>query len=269
MSVSRSLPAAASSNAALMQELQSRRKEVHTQFRAELAEIRNTRTESRQGQEVDQPPPVKQAPGNPFHQLSGSIYVGGTKIPEPAQPRSNGERGASWAPYEGPRSEADGIPEGGGKLLASGAPEIKPNPSPVKNQYGYAGPAAQNPYFTSPGNPLRPGYVRGFENWFEENWVVGGKGPIQTPLNKTNCATEEGAQEALRLVQQQLPGAKIVKSTWGSEGGPYTAIKPTWEIELPGGARINAGGILNTYYNQGYGVTIASDTYLQQHVWNG
>lgn len=199
------------------------------------------------------PPPSPPAVGNPF--LGTGAYV-----PPVAKPS---EQHAPWAPYSGPRDSRDELPSGGGKTSASGAPVITLAKTPASNQYGYTGPAARNPYFTSPSNPLRAGYVLGFGNWFEETHVLGGiYGP--TPMNKAMSANAEGAQEALRLIQQHFPDASIVSSTWGSEGGPFAASKPTLQIALGDGRRLNAGGILTSYYNAGEGVTTASDTNLRR-----
>jgi hypothetical protein len=166
-----------------------------------------------------------------------------------------------WCPTNAPRDTRDARPQGGGQLKPSGAPLIQPSAQAVSNQYDYTGPAARNPYFTSPSNPLRSGYVLGFEKWFEEASVLGGQaGPVR--LNKINYATREGAEEALRLVQMFIPGARITSSVWS--GGPFTANRPTYYIELPGGQQMNAGGVLYSYYNGGRGVTTASDADLRR-----
>lgn len=171
----------------------------------------------------------------------------------------------SWAPYVGPRDSRDETPAGGGVQTASGAPSITLNQQPAANQYGYTGAAARNPYFTSPSNPLRPGLVLGFQNWFQENFVYGtSMGPM--PANKIFNSTEEGAQEALRLVQAYAPEAKVVNKVWGSEGGPYTASKPTYYVEIGDGKLLNAGALLNSYYNQGYGVSVSSDEALRRSI---
>jgi hypothetical protein len=169
-----------------------------------------------------------------------------------------------WSPYSGPRDVRDGMPEGGGQLTASGAPLIKPNATAASNQYGYTGPAATNPYFSTPSNPLRQGYVHGFQNWFEDAMIVGGlAGPV--PANKIYYATEEGAQEALRIVQQFSPGATIVKTDpWFS--GPFSIDRPSYNIDLGGGKLLNAGGVLHSYYHQGYGVTAYSDETIRRSI---
>jgi hypothetical protein len=168
-----------------------------------------------------------------------------------------------WASYSGPRDVRDGLPEGGGLTTESGAPLIRSNDQPAKNQYGYTGPATNNPYFTTPSNPLREGYVTGFNKWFADAMILGGlNGPV--PANKMQYSTEEGAQEALRIVQQFVPEATVVKSTWQS--GPYIVDKPIYEVELSDGRRLNAGGVLAGYYNQGFGVTVSSDEKIQRSI---
>ena len=168
-----------------------------------------------------------------------------------------------WSMYAGPKDTRDQIAEGGGKTTESGAPLIRNNEKGAENQYGYTGPATLNPYFTTPSNPLRDGYVAGFRNWFADAMILGGlNGPI--PANKMQYSTEEGAQEALRIVQQFAPEATIVQSVWQS--GPFAVDKPVYEVELSGGRRLNAGGVLCGYYNQGYGVTVSSDETIRRSI---
>jgi len=168
-----------------------------------------------------------------------------------------------WSMYTGPKDTRDQIAEGGGKTTGSGAPLIVNNEKVTENQYGYTGPATLNPYFTTPSNPLRDGYVEGFRNWFADAMILGGlTGPI--PANKMQYSTEEGAQEALRIVQQFAPEATVVQSVWQS--GPFAVDKPVFEIELSGGRRLNAGGVLCGYYTQGYGVTVSSDETIRRSI---
>jgi hypothetical protein len=138
------------------------------------------------------------------------------------------------------------------------------NTAPARNQYNYSGPASLNPYFTNPGNPLREGYVAGFDNWFSGTAAIFGPDQKATAANPTYFASQEGAQEALRLVQQYEPGATLTARSWG--GGPFLSNQPMYFISLPGGQELNAGGILDGYYNRGCGVTIASDLDLQRTV---
>lgn len=120
-----------------------------------------------------------------------------------------------------------------------------------------------NPYFTNPGNPLRSGYVLGFDNWFEDTMILGGKnGPA--PANRSYYATEEGAKEALRLVRQYAPEAELVQQTWG--GGPFVSSRPMYMIRVGEGKLLNAGGILTGYYYGGSGVTAMSDVELERSV---
>ena len=171
---------------------------------------------------------------------------------------------------DNPRDPRDATAPGSGQVTQSGAPQIVPNAEPCRNQYGYAGPAAFNPYFCTPSNPLREGYVKGFDRWFEHTQVLDvNAGKVHYAVNRLYCATAEGAQEALRLVRLFEPGARIEASLFGASGGPYRADRPTYEIVLPSGARMNAGGILWNYYNGGCGVTAYSDKQLQASIaWN-
>lgn len=167
----------------------------------------------------------------------------------------------SWCVWNGPCDSRDGIPVGGGQITASGAPLITPNEKPTANQYGYAGLAALNPYFTNPGNPLREGYVLGFHNWFRDTTVAGGlNGPMS--LNRSYFATEEGAAEALRLVRQYEPGAELVQTDWSS--GLFAASNKMYQVSVPGNGLLNAGMLLRGYYNNGFGVSVDSDAMLQQ-----
>jgi hypothetical protein len=65
-------------------------------------------------------------------------------------------------------------------------------------------------------------------------------------------------------VQQFVPEATVVKSTWQS--GPYVVDKPIYEVELADGRRLNAGGVLTGYYNQGFGVTVSSDETIRRSI---
>ncbi len=190
---------------------------------------------------------------NPFSTYTE--YLAPTEVPK-ADPMA-------WAPYSGPRDVRDGLPEGGGLTTGSGAPLIRNSDQATKNQYGYTGPATNNPYFTTPSNPLREGYVTGFNKWFADPMILGGlNGPV--PANKMQYSTEEGAQEALRIVKQFVPEATVVKTNWQS--GPFVVDKPIYEVELSDGRRLNAGGVLTGYYNQGFGVTVTSDETIRRSI---
>lgn len=162
--------------------------------------------------------------------------------------------------YGGPQDSRDGVSDAAGKVTASGAPSVVRLTKPVANQWGYTGEAAYNPYFITPSNPLRDGFVTGFSNWFEGNHI---SGISSADMNPSYSATPEGAQEALRLVQQYDPGATLGSSRFGSYGGPWLADKDTREIMLSNGNRLNAGLLLGSYYSQGQGVTARSDQMLQ------
>jgi hypothetical protein len=152
--------------------------------------------------------------------------------------------------------------------MESGAPKIELNEKPAVNQYNYTGPASRNPYFTTPGNPLREGYVAGFSNWYTSVNVAsslpGGAGAYT--MNRILCATEEGAQEALRLVQEHVPDARLEQSQWGTWGGPFAADKATFDVVLPNGGRLNAGAVLNCYYHGGQGCSVYSDMNLTNSI---
>ena len=188
--------------------------------------------------------------GNPFA-TPAAIPAAASTVPAACE--------TAWCPWDGPRDRRDAVPVGGGQLSSAGAPAIQANEQPTPNQYNYTGPAAFNPYFTNPGNPLRPGYVLGFSNWFQDATVYGGfTGPM--PANRTFFATAEGAQEALRLVRQYEPEAKLTEVEWG--GGPFSANNRMFYVELPGNRMMNAGLVLNGYYNGGNGVCVESDVLL-------
>ncbi|MBC7924221.1 MAG: hypothetical protein H7039_01050 [Bryobacteraceae bacterium] len=203
--------------------------------------------------------PVVAAAGNPFSGKSPDLTA--EQLERNLEPTST-----PWSPYTGPCDSRDAFPKNGGLLTASGAPDIRLNTKPTRNQYNYSGPAASNPYFTNPGNPLREGYVLGFNQWFQ-NAAILGPGST-TPANSSYYATEEGAQEALRLVKQHVPEAQLTSKTWGG-GGPFQSSKEMYLVTVPGGAELNAGNILSTYYNRGFGTTSMSDKQLQQDIQLG
>lgn len=129
-----------------------------------------------------------------------------------------------WSVSNGPRDTRDELPSGGGQVYQSGAPLITPNAAPAGNQYHYTGPAASNPYFTTPSNPLREGYVLGFDKWFEQGFVSNPQlGGAPFAMNPLMTANEDGANEALRLIRMFEPNARLESSTFGSGGGPYLA----------------------------------------------
>jgi hypothetical protein len=190
--------------------------------------------------------------GNPF-----SPPPSGTPVLAQPKPETT-----PWSTYDGPRDRRDQVPAGGGQQSATGSPVIKLNDKPARNQYNYGGIAACNPYFTTPSNPMRDGYVMGFQNWFEDNTVSSGSAG-EMRMNRISSASADGAAEALRLVQQYYPDATIGTSRFGEDGGPYAAAKPTYDVVLPDGRKLNAGGLLNSYYNQGWGVNTQSDRVLE------
>ena len=185
--------------------------------------------------------------------------------PPAVAPTANPATAATPKPpvYDGPQDLRDRISDAAGKVTATGAPSVVRLQIPVANQWGYTGEAAHNPYFITPSNPLRDGLVTGFSNWFEANHI---SGLTTGEMNTNYSATQEGAQEALRLVRQYDPGAAVGNSRFGSGGGPWLADNDTREITLSNGSRLNAGLLLRSYYNQGQGVTARSDQMLQQSI---
>jgi len=154
-----------------------------------------------------------------------------------------------------------------GRLTNSGAPEILLSENPQASSLGYTGPASFNPYFTSPENPLRAGFVTGFDQWFTQPTVHSAiDSSASYAMNPLHNATAEGAAEALRLIRGLDPGAQATEYRFGEEGGPYAADGVTREITLSDGTRLNAGNILNYYYNGSAGVTAGSDQALERLV---
>jgi hypothetical protein len=146
-------------------------------------------------------------------------------------------------------------------VTASGAPQIILSPTPVPNPWDYQGPAASNPYYTQPGVPMRDGFVAGYENWFETCTVLPGA-DLTGGEHTIRVASHEGAQEALRLVQQYVPGASVRASDPGAFAGPWYGDKPALYIALPNGGRLDAAAILDSYYDRGRGVSALSDLVL-------
>jgi hypothetical protein len=184
-------------------------------------------------------------------------------LPYMAPPPVNEDFGMPWSPPVGPKDTRDQLPTGGGKVTSSGAPMIVPNEKGAGNQYGYVGPSTKNPYFSTPSNPLREGYVLGFNKWFENPKIYGGPNGPQAG-NRFQYATEEGAQEALRIVQQFAPDATLTKSYWQS--GPYGVDTPMYEVQLSPGRMLNAAGVLTSYYSQGYGVLASADETIRHAI---
>jgi hypothetical protein len=108
----------------------------------------------------------------------------------------------------------------------------------------------------------------GFDRWFEQQYMLSGlaNGDGSYAINRLYTATEEGALEALRIAQEHFPGAKLENHYFGMEGGPWRASGPERHIVLPNGVRLNAGMLLNSYYNGGRGVTAGSDLNLLAEV---
>jgi hypothetical protein len=148
-------------------------------------------------------------------------------------------------------------PPGTGQVTASGAPSIMLNTEPSWDARNCTGPEIYNPYYGTSTSPIRPGYVTGFDNWFQT--ITLGP-PSNSTLTAAVSATEEGAQEALRLVQQYVPDAKIVDyMVTGQVGGQVSHA-----IQLPDGTMLNAGLVVDSYYHQGWGVDSNSGALLRQ-----
>jgi hypothetical protein len=154
------------------------------------------------------------------------------------------------------------------QLTASGAPLITLRATPASNPWNYTGPAACNPYYTMPGIPLEDGFVKGYEKWFESAHVLAaeGTGASSEGAHTMRVATEEGALEALRLVQAYVPAATLEAALFGAQGGPWRADKPTYYVALPSGGRLDAAAILESYYSRGTGVTALSDLVLRDEL---
>jgi len=166
--------------------------------------------------------------------------------------------------YSPSHDSRDAVSDQTGKVTASGAPSVVRLATPITNQWGYTGEAAHNPYFVTSGNPMRPGSVTGYSQWFEANHIGG---ISDADMNTNYSATQDGAQEALRLVQAYDPGATLGGSRFGGTGtSPWVADKDTREIVLSNGSHVNAGLLLGSYYNHGQGVTATSDQLLQMAV---
>jgi hypothetical protein len=159
---------------------------------------------------------------------------------------------ATVPPSAGPEN-----PPGTGLVTASGAPSIVLDTAPSWDARNCTGPEIYNPYYGTSTSPTRPGYVTGFDNWFQT--ITLGP-PSNSTLTQAASATAEGAQEALRLVQQYVPGATIVDYTVTGQVGDQVSHA----IQLPDGTMLNAGLVLDSYYNQGCGVDSTSDALLHQ-----
>jgi hypothetical protein len=130
----------------------------------------------------------------------------------------------------------------------------KPTVSPFRAQQASTGknasPAAAA---ATPATAAKSG------NWFSSVNVTAAQGyaPSYT-MNQNQTASQSGAEEALRLVQRFVPGASMESGYFG--GGPWSSDNPIYYVALPNGERLNAGLILDTYYNHGQGEAGASRT---------
>jgi hypothetical protein len=172
------------------------------------------------------------------------------------------------APQPAPAAAAAPAPPAHGQLTASGAPLIQLATTPAANPWEYTGPAARNPYYITPGTVMQEGLVPGYENWFETTPVLqpGATAGSSSVAYTMRVPTEEGAQEALRLVQEYVPEATVEATVFGAGGGPWCAGKPSYYVVLPSGSRLNAAALLDSYYNHGQGVTALSDLVLRDEL---
>lgn len=115
---------------------------------------------------------------------------------------------------------------------------------------------------------MEDGAINGYEKWFETARVLQFSptgGPPETD-HTMRVATEEGAREALRLVQEYVAEATLEATVFGAGGGPWCADKPSYHVVLPGGTYLDAAAILDRYYNRGQGVTALSDLVLRDEL---
>ncbi len=112
---------------------------------------------------------------------------------------------------------------------------------------------------TTPASAPRQGDFPGFTNWFQKI-AIGGLGAFTWTYSFS--ATAEAAQEALRLVRQYVPDARIEAYIYAGQIGPT----PSHAIVLPNGERMNAGLLLDSYYHQGSGADANSETMLRAEI---
>ncbi len=114
------------------------------------------------------------------------------------------------------------------------------------NPYTYAGPYSYPEYSSET--------VIGYDHWFNQSIAIGGvngelvNGSPAYYIDPSAAATQEGGQEALRLVQQFIPSATLVSYPFPGEiaGQPLDQ-----SVALPNGLQLNAGLVLTEYYNEG------------------
>ena len=178
-------------------------------------------------------------------QSQAALVLGETPVAVPAAAQS----GASQA-----CRRSGGI----GLTTASGAPLIVMN-TQVPSTCSYKGPAAYNPY----GSVFQAGAVVGYDKWFQ-TINIGTLEPNSTAVGYSVdpkfSANLEGGEEALRLVQQFVPGAALVSHYWPSQ---LPGQSPSYDVLLPNGTVLDGGLVLTQYYNAGYGVNVGSDAILE------
>jgi len=174
------------------------------------------------------------------------------------------------APSTQAASQAEPLPaaEPRRTLSPTGAPLITLSAEPAPNPWNYTGPASRNPYYVTPGVRMEDGAIEGYEKWFDTAQVLQASATGGAPETAygMRVVTEEGAQEALRLVQEYVAEATLEATVFGAGGGPWRADKPSYHVVLPGGSHLNAAAILDSYYHRGQGVTALSDLMLRDEL---
>lgn len=149
-----------------------------------------------------------------------------------------------------------------GLTTATGAPLIVPSTQNAPAGC-YNGPAAQNPYYVSVNNPYAAGDVVGYNNWFQ-TIAIGNLDPtssaVDYDVDPRFSANLVGGQEALRIVQQFVPGATLVSHEWP---GQLPNQPPSYDVKLPNGVTLDGGLILSNYYHDGWGVNEGSDLMME------
>lgn len=155
------------------------------------------------------------------------------------------------------------------KVAETPAPQSLPaettTASEAVRQNGAAAPEERATESAPAAQPAVPASVADFDKWFQ-TIQVGNPGEAGSyAWYPRFSATPEAAAEALRLVQQYEPDARIQPFVYTGqlEGQPVSHA-----IVLPNGNWLNAGLLLDWYYHQGAGVDTWSDQFLRTTVAN-
>lgn len=140
-------------------------------------------------------------------------------------------------------------------------PQAGPAPAPNPMRNLQAAPAQATPDAgTQPAETGAGAPLADYENWFEDIEMCAAEGFSGAyTVRRALCASEQGAAEALRLVRKYAPEAALDKDAYT---GPWAPNREIREIRLPNGERINAGAILDRYYQHGDGAHGLSDAEL-------